>query len=1163
MIRLFLNKKEIELNSNTNFPLSKTFESLNNPTLYYSEYSKTVDIPFTQKNNNFFSEYYNLDSLIYDFDPSITMEYILMNDNDVLSNGVAFLDNIKFNQNGNVYQIVLQGALNKFINSLVESSFDDVLPNLLPNGFRLNSNNVVESWNNERPNLEMLFDDNNNVKFDTEHRWSDIIQFLPVNNGLLKNFQNNKVITDGASVFKTIHDHYYPNDNDNEINLESYIGDGFTERQNGEFRVEYEKPVIYINKLIQLFKHLSKDLCGYDMVLDNRFFNEYNPLYTDVVYTLGDLVTDDNENDIDTTLNCVLNRPADKKFYLNTNWVYLGDTNRAATTNGNDSVQSSYIVPLSSNDYNTVIGYNNTFIVPSNVSLKLQYNFNWDLKFRNKWRDNILYRNRSANINDDNAFIVNVFVQKQSTSGWSTILSHKHLYYRDNYSSNRGIHWETLGGYVTHQTLADVAPTNSHKFYTLSANCNGEILIGNTPGTYRIGVSYSFFGNPINNSNNVGMSPYYPFKAYGLLDSVFYDGDSSAINDNNFTFKFLSLSTKATQEIRSDCNITTNRLWRDSLKPFAVVLQYCKLMGIIFDFDPMQNVIKLIKRDDYFKDYKILDWTNKVDTSGGYDIKPLNWDSKFVTFNYNDVEADYLTDYKSKYKNVLGSKKIQTQFKLNNENNDLLCTSDYDRITPSCVESMFINSTKNVVNRTLNYEQVKEIYVVNHKDGKQANLFGAFYFRNFNIDVDSRINNQNYVRVCGDSRHEIETNQYAFHPYNENGNYRMRKIPQLSVYDNSMSYNITFSIPKELYYEKTLFSDTTNVKDMYENNWKRYIEEQYNKQNKVLTINVKLSSTEYANLKHNNFVKINDVIYFVNKIKDYKYENELTKVEMVQIYDISNYTNTFKLVPKGDEPEPEPDPRTDYWVEFVYDDEPSEDYQLFYEYESDKSTLKDSVVCMEVDGNVQDFATNIDKKSQKTTIRLYFNGPVLGNKDYITNNKRLPITSINMSDNMEDIKILVARCTGNLHYIHVSKSLKRIGQSFYLLFNTEQNDFTYVLGSDVDYDFTFGTGMPQNIYVGNFDFEDCKFTILKSESFYGGAFGTIKLPKTLNKIAPYPFYNVRSATIELPCVTPPTLNGRLTNTNTNVITLKVPNESLELYRNSWSNYLQGVTLVGY
>jgi hypothetical protein len=46
-IQLFLNDLEVELNDNINFPLTKTFENLSNPTDIIVDYSKTINIPIT------------------------------------------------------------------------------------------------------------------------------------------------------------------------------------------------------------------------------------------------------------------------------------------------------------------------------------------------------------------------------------------------------------------------------------------------------------------------------------------------------------------------------------------------------------------------------------------------------------------------------------------------------------------------------------------------------------------------------------------------------------------------------------------------------------------------------------------------------------------------------------------------------------------------------------------------------------------------------------------------------------------------------------------------------------------------------------------------------------------------------------------------------------
>lgn len=64
MTRLFIENIEIELNEETRFAITKQFEELSNPTIICNDWSKTVSIPFTQKNNETFNYIYNVDRII-------------------------------------------------------------------------------------------------------------------------------------------------------------------------------------------------------------------------------------------------------------------------------------------------------------------------------------------------------------------------------------------------------------------------------------------------------------------------------------------------------------------------------------------------------------------------------------------------------------------------------------------------------------------------------------------------------------------------------------------------------------------------------------------------------------------------------------------------------------------------------------------------------------------------------------------------------------------------------------------------------------------------------------------------------------------------------------------------------------------------------------------
>lgn len=63
-VRLFIENEEIELNESVQFAITKQFEDINNPTTIINDWSKTVSIPFSQKNNKIFGHIYEEDRLI-------------------------------------------------------------------------------------------------------------------------------------------------------------------------------------------------------------------------------------------------------------------------------------------------------------------------------------------------------------------------------------------------------------------------------------------------------------------------------------------------------------------------------------------------------------------------------------------------------------------------------------------------------------------------------------------------------------------------------------------------------------------------------------------------------------------------------------------------------------------------------------------------------------------------------------------------------------------------------------------------------------------------------------------------------------------------------------------------------------------------------------------
>lgn len=64
MVRLFIENQEIEINNDIQVAITKQFEDLSNPTTIINDWSKTVSIPFSVKNNQIFGHIYRLDRVI-------------------------------------------------------------------------------------------------------------------------------------------------------------------------------------------------------------------------------------------------------------------------------------------------------------------------------------------------------------------------------------------------------------------------------------------------------------------------------------------------------------------------------------------------------------------------------------------------------------------------------------------------------------------------------------------------------------------------------------------------------------------------------------------------------------------------------------------------------------------------------------------------------------------------------------------------------------------------------------------------------------------------------------------------------------------------------------------------------------------------------------------
>ena len=121
MIRLFLNNKEVELNSSVSFAINKQFEDITSPADIKNDWSKTVQIPFSQSNNKLFGELFKVDRLIVEgdstlmgiyFDPYKKVDFRLQWGDAIIMQGYAKnIDVVKSANGEGHYNITLNACL--------------------------------------------------------------------------------------------------------------------------------------------------------------------------------------------------------------------------------------------------------------------------------------------------------------------------------------------------------------------------------------------------------------------------------------------------------------------------------------------------------------------------------------------------------------------------------------------------------------------------------------------------------------------------------------------------------------------------------------------------------------------------------------------------------------------------------------------------------------------------------------------------------------------------------------------------------------------------------------------------------------------------------------------------------------------------------------------
>lgn len=288
-IKLFIANKEVDCSEGISLPMTYTVEDFQNPTIVKNSFSKTISIPGTKNNNKIFGEIYKLDRFLHIkegnfsgvyFDPSKRVDFGIYNNGYLIESGYMQLNSISIKQAVITYNITLYGGLGDFFYGLKYKE-DDTIRTLADLQYFVTD----EDGNTLPADTEMNFYINKDfvntcfdwTKVNEGSQIYDYLTFIPAYNGLYENFDNE------TCLINTIGDTLFPiSKTDSGVTYTPYNGYGlaklnraYTEWEMRDLRSYMQRPALKLSKLIETI--CRKENSGYDVIMDQDFFNYSNP----------------------------------------------------------------------------------------------------------------------------------------------------------------------------------------------------------------------------------------------------------------------------------------------------------------------------------------------------------------------------------------------------------------------------------------------------------------------------------------------------------------------------------------------------------------------------------------------------------------------------------------------------------------------------------------------------------------------------------------------------------------------------------------------------------------------------------------------------------------------------------------------------------------------
>lgn len=924
-IRLFIDNMQVDLNNELQILFNWQESDLSNPTVIKNGYSKTIVLQGTGNNNKIFGHFWNLERYLVhnsgntrtDFNPSYRVPFTLYYNSSIYEKGYVKLQRVIRNNGVNRYEIGLFGGLGTFLYNLstdwntgVKKSLADLdffgkrkpkiysidanigntsttVEDTVANSdtdlsFTINADTILDAWTNIS---------NNNGK------WS-VINFAPTYNGFPSNIDTDKVlinfnnmsgletsVTDGTSAF-TAHNGYALGKLPSKLTME----------ETKDYRSYLQTPIVRTKSIIDAIcmkeNNNGKYDNGYEVVLDEDFFNPSNPYYWD-------------------------------------SWITLPKLNLSYTTVGGTEVDLGTVTP--SYDYTTSNGRTLAILVdnPVGTTNKIKVSFDLQITVPNATADRLYLAAINRKWSVINALAIQAYASNSLTDS-EYIFGSSSIEWLTNKLSNGAIYtcdYAKSNGTFTPK-VNNTSNIEDGSFVRVAQNIyrwNRQIVLEcdlpENENVIKIDFQLANSKGSVTDRNKlctsitpvVGQNSLYTWS----MQSV------TLLNSD------MALIKTSTENFYSNQVITKDALLATSYSPAEFIVSFCKMFGLYLHKDIVEDKIYITTRNNFYKRDNIINLEDIIDLSKDLEINPVYVDTNYVSLTNEAEESASIIEYKDKYGKEFGQKVVDTGFEFNADTKEL----------------------NNGVFKTAVQIKEQSQYFYKNKDGKNPYVYNGFNYTLYQdgqytgstktVDVDKKEistyfdsfnDNYKYYDVMSKAQFEDKEhkglpteNVFLFFNGYENvngmGYYLTDDIQEMSYLNNKpcwlmtnsekdangkkiaiainnlprfsryfegnhwMMYSFDYGSPRELFVPDIQNNDEGNIYHIY---FKNYFEDLYDVNTKVVTCYIKADDLTEDTLR--NIYWFRNGLWRINKIYDYNpLSPNTTKCEFIKIQDLANF----------------------------------------------------------------------------------------------------------------------------------------------------------------------------------------------------------------------------------------------------------------------------------